>query len=187
MKKKYYEHKCNCRCKRKIEIQKHHKYTSVPNYILRHNSRGKNNPMFGKKGKDNPNFGQKRPNQSEKMRGHTVTKRTKRKISEGHKGKIVSEETRKKIRINTNFAKSPGIISHEQGHGFIVPRGHSLSIPPEKTIMNESLVLIKPSEIDCKAGKLIYETNYTVIDSEFPRYLGEHQKNILGLEFGVFD
>ncbi|MCH8945475.1 MAG: hypothetical protein IIA85_00960 [Nanoarchaeota archaeon] len=91
-----------------------------------------------------------------------------------------------KIRLNDK-SDSPGIISHEQGHGFIVPRGHSLSIPPKKTIMNENIVIVKPSEIDCKAGKLIYEPNYTVIDTEFPRYLGEHQKEILDLEFGLFD
>ena len=92
-----------------------------------------------------------------------------------------------RIRINVRLAYSPGVISHEEGHLFIAPGRHSLSIPYEKTIMASIGILERPSEIDCKAGYLINEENYAIMDSEFPRYIREYYEYILGLEFGNFN
>jgi len=69
---------------------------------------GKNHHFYGKKrpehsermkGKNNPMFGKKRPEHSKWMKENNSSKRpdVRRKLSESHKGKIVSKETKNKM------------------------------------------------------------------------------------------
>ena len=107
-----------------------------------------------------------------------------------HYGRQINKVLIRILPANTN---NVGAIAHEEGHGLLgadnpQTLGHTFAISYNKSIMNgEFLALKSPSEIDCKAGKLIYEKNYTVMDPEFPRYSGEPQERILGLEFGNFN
>jgi len=48
---------CKCGCDKEIVITKYHKYNGIPKYINGHNSKGKNNPNFGKREKDTSMFG----------------------------------------------------------------------------------------------------------------------------------
>ncbi len=73
---------------------------------------GKNNPMFGKKGKSNPTFGiKKNPDSVERMKktkkGVPKSEEFKKMIGNVHRGKIVSEETRKKRSESLKGKPSP--------------------------------------------------------------------------------
>lgn len=66
---------------------------------------GVNNPMFGKKGKKNPTFGvKKNPDSVERMKktkkGVPKTEEFKKMVGNVHRGKIVSEETRKRMSLS---------------------------------------------------------------------------------------
>lgn len=87
------------------------------------------------------------------------------------------------IKINPAYKNTLGLDIHEGGHLSIAPYGHTFSLNSQQSMMTEPFSLQKPSQIDCKAGKLVYEPDYNAMDPEFPRFLGEEQKNILGLNF----
>lgn len=69
---KYYNYLCGCGCRNRIKIKLHHKYHGIPKFILGHNWKGKHH-----------------------------TEATKKRISETETGKVVSKETRERIRKAT--------------------------------------------------------------------------------------
>lgn len=73
---------------------------------------GFENPMFGKKGKNNPSYGKKKnPDSVEKMKktkkGVPKSEEFKIMIGNIHRGKIVSEETRRKRSESLKGKPSP--------------------------------------------------------------------------------
>ena len=127
---KYYFHTCKCGCTGLIEIKVWHKYTGIPIYIKGHNkSNLGNNQIAWNKGKVQTeevrnkiskslknkyknneievwNKGtMKETNKimkiiSEKQKGKRKTKETIQNMSDGGKGKILSEEHKQKISLS---------------------------------------------------------------------------------------
>lgn len=62
--------------------------------------KGKNNPMYGLSGKLSPTYGRKHTEEEkEKMRKYIFSDKHRRNLSDSHKGKLLSEETKQKISI----------------------------------------------------------------------------------------
>lgn len=80
--------------------------------------RGENSPMYGGRGKDNPNYGKKRSNE------------TREAISSALKGRVMSEETREKIRnsINTERRREIGKRSAASRVGVPLKEEHKRKI-----------------------------------------------------------
>jgi len=126
---------CKCGCGGVIIIKPFHKDYSIPNYITGHNSKEfqnrpeekervskfmtefQNRPEEKKAsrkrntGIKNPAFGVHRCGKDAPMFGKHQSDYQKRRVSEVHTGKIVSEKTKKKQRISTfEYAKKTNNI-----------------------------------------------------------------------------
>lgn len=66
---------CLCGCGEKVRYAKGAAEGSFRRYIKGHDSRGENNPMFGKKGEDCPNYGKKRTEEHKKKYSEAAKKR----------------------------------------------------------------------------------------------------------------
>ena len=101
---------CECGCNGVVT-------KDINRFILGHNARGQNNPMYGKtqipwnkgkvgvqipwnKGKVGVYSGEALQKMSAYHKGKTLSEEHKRKIGEFHKGKLTSKETKRKMRLS---------------------------------------------------------------------------------------
>ena len=106
---------CQCGCGEYLTLTKRNKYNR---FLNGHNSKGKNNPFYGKSHSEE--F-KKRLSEIAKTRP-PVSEETRRKISEAGIGRKFSRETRKKLSKSNsqeNNANWKGGIKYTQGRVFI--------------------------------------------------------------------
>lgn len=95
---------CKCGCGQEIIIKPHHKYVGIPDYISGHNRQGcKRSDSFKKKQSermnvDNPMFNEEiKQRATESRKGYSPSKETRQKMCEIMRGRILTEEWKRKI------------------------------------------------------------------------------------------